>query len=106
GTCSRYCHCQHRQDEDLCIPESMAVIARTGQSFGRNRAMFRTRPGLEDMKKREAYRLLDLRVTLDLDVRAPPEVVQVGPLLGKQALPAGQARCGQCGHDLVVDGRP
>src|SRR5436853_4300380 len=84
----------------------MAVVAGACQPFGRDGASLRTRSCLQDMEEREAYRLLDLRIALELDVCMCPEIVQVGPLLGEQVLPAGQACSGQRGPDLVVDGRP
>jgi hypothetical protein len=34
----------------------------------------------------EAHRLLDLGVAVQLDVGAVPELVQVGPLFGQQAI--------------------
>src|SRR6266567_7826626 len=82
---------QHRQDEDLRIPEGMAVVAGARQPLGRDGTPLRTRSCLQDMEEREAYRLLDLWIALEFDVCMCPEVVQVGPLLGEQALPAGQA---------------
>src|SRR6266699_3875320 len=103
---ARHGHRQYWQDEDLRVPEGVAVVAGTRQSFRWNGAPFPTRPRLQDVEERETYRLLDLGIALQFDVCTRPDVVQVGPLLGEQALPAGQARGRQCGPDLIVDGRP
>jgi len=43
---------------------------------------------LEDVEEREAHRLLDLGIAVDLDVSAIPEVVQIGVLLLGQGVPA------------------
>ena len=85
---------KHRQDEDLRVPESVPVVAWACQPFGRDRAPLRTRSRLQHVEEREACRLLDLWITLQLDIRTRPEVVQVGTLLSQQVLPAGQARGG------------
>src|SRR5258706_6774489 len=106
GGSARESQRQHRQDEGLGVPESVAVVAGARQPFGRDGAPLRTRSRLQDVEEREAYRLLDLRVALQLDVRTRPEVVQVGALLGEQALQAGQARSRQRGPDLSAYGRP
>ena len=64
------------------------------------------RSGLEDVEEGEAHRLLDLGVAVDLDVGAVPEVVQIGPLLLDQAVPARLAGTGQRGGNLVPQCRP
>ena len=93
---------QHRQDEGLRVPEGVAVVAGARQPFRRDGPPLPTRSRLQDVEEGEAHRLLDLRVALKLDICTRPEVVQVGPLLGEQALPAGQPRGGQRGDDLVA----
>src|SRR5437588_11689584 len=81
---------EYLQDEDLRIPEGMAIVAWTRQPFGCYGPTLRTSSGLQDVEESEAHRLLDLRVALQLDVGIGPEVIQVGPLLGEQAIPASQ----------------
>src|SRR5450755_1267171 len=81
----------------------MGVVAGAGQPFGRNWAACRTCSRLQNVEEREAYRLLDLRIALYLDVRTCPEAVHVGPLLRDQTFPTGQARGGERGHDLIEE---
>jgi hypothetical protein len=57
------------------------------------------------VKEGEANGLLKAWVALDLDVRAAPEVVQVGALLRYEPLPAGVARLAERRRDLVADRR-
>jgi hypothetical protein len=57
------------------------------------------------MERRQPHRLLQLRVTVDLDVRGLPELVQVRALLGHQPVPAGVARSRERRPDLVVQRR-
>ena len=83
----------------------MSVVARPGQALGGDRPLLGPRAGLERVEESEANRQLQLGVTLDLDVGAIPEVVEVGALLGKQAVPAVLARLRQRGRDLVDDRR-
>src|SRR5690242_15183425 len=79
---ARHGQCQHRQDEDLRVPESVAVVAGARQPFGRDGSPLRTCSRLQHVEGGKAYCLLDLRVALQLDVSTRPEVVQVGTLLG------------------------
>ena len=81
---------EHRQHERLGVPEGVAVVAGAGQALGRDRPLLGPGPGLQHVEQREADRLLDLGVPLDLDVGAGPEVVQVLALLGQQPVPAGE----------------
>ena len=97
---------EHGQDEDFRVPEGMAVVAGARQPFRRDGSALPTCSSLQDVEECKAHRLLDLRVAIELDVRPGPEVVQVGTLLGQQALPATKSRGGQRGYDLVMDGRP
>ena len=83
----------------------MAIVAGARQTFRWDWPALRTSSRLQDVEECEAYRLLDLRVTLKLDVGTRPEVIQVGALLGEQAFPASQPRGGQRCHDLIVDRR-
>jgi hypothetical protein len=82
------------------------VVAAAGQALGRDRPVLGPRAGLQDVEQPEAHRLLDLGVAIHLDVGAVPELVEVGPLLGQQAIPAGQVGAGQRADDLVDQGRP
>ena len=84
----------------------MPVVAGPGQALRRDRPVLGPRPGLQDVEQAEAHRLLDLGVTVHLDVGAVPELVQVGPLLGEQAVPAGQVGGRQRPHHLVDEGGP
>src|ERR1700694_5138255 len=95
---------QHRQHEDLRVPEGVTVVAWARQPFRRDGPTLPTRSRLQNVEERKAYRLLDLRIPFQLDIRARPEVVQVGTLLRQQALPARQARGGQRRYHLVVHG--
>src|SRR5947207_657230 len=74
---------EHRQDEALGVRERVAVVARTGQAFRGNRALLSPRTRLECVKEREADRLLELGITVELDVGAAPELVEVGALLAE-----------------------
>jgi len=58
------------------------------------------------MEQGEADRLLDLRVAVDLDVGACPEIVQVGTLLGDQAVPAHLGGGRKRSRHLVSHRRP
>ena len=84
----------------------MAVVARAGQPLAGDRALLGPGRRLQDVEQPEAHGLLDLGVALQLDVGAGPEVVEVGALLGQQAVPARQPRRGQRRHHLVVDRGP
>ena len=61
----------------------MPVISRAGQALRRDRADFGAGTGLQNLEQREAYGLLNLRVTFHLDVGASPELVEEGPLIGE-----------------------
>ena len=73
----------------------MSLVRLSGEAFGRHTPIFRPRRGLQDMKKVEADRLLDLhraafRPVLsdiaDPDVAAAPEIVQILLLRGEELL--------------------
>ena len=63
---------EHRQDEPLGVPEGVAVVAGAGQALGRDRALLGAGAGLQRVEEREAHRLLQLGVALELDVGAAP----------------------------------
>ena len=69
---------EHREHEHLGVPERVAVVAGAGQALGRDRALLTARAGLQRVKEGEAHRLLQLGVTLELDVGVRPELIQVG----------------------------
>jgi hypothetical protein len=96
---------QRGQDEDLLVPERVAVVAASGQALRRDRPHLGARAGLQHREDREAHRLLQLRVAVDLDVGALPEAVQVLALVGEQPVPAGAERGGQCGLGLIAERR-
>ena len=96
---------EHRQDERLGVPEGVAVVAGAGQALGGDRPPLGPGARLQHVEEREAHRLLQLGVALELDVGALPEVVEVVALVGDQAVPAGVARLGQRGGDLVAQRR-
>jgi hypothetical protein len=83
----------------------MSVVARSGQALGGNRALLRTSCGLKCVKEAEANRQLQLRVAVDLDVRAIPEVIKVRALVAREPLPTGVSRTRQRRCDLVEDRR-
>ena len=96
---------QHRQNEALGVPEGVAVVAGAGEAFRPDRALLGAGAGLERVEEREADRLLQLEVAVQLDVGALPEVVQIGALRLEQALPARVPRLGERGDGQVSDGR-
>jgi hypothetical protein len=57
---------------------------------------------VENVEEGEADRLLDLGITVDLDVGGRPEVVQVDALLCDEAVPANLDRSSECGGNLVA----
>ncbi len=95
---------EHRQHVRLAVPEGVPVIARPRQALGRDRPPLAARPRLQRVKEREPDRLLQLGVAVEADVGAPPEVVQVAPLIGQQTVPAGVRGLCERGRDLVADG--
>ena len=95
---------QHGQHEHLRIPEHVSVVAGAGQAFRRNRPVLAASASLEHVEHAEPHGLLDLDVPVDLDVGTIPEVVEIGPLIGDQAVPAGKAGAAQRGPHLVPHG--
>ena len=63
---------EHRHDEELGVPERVAVVAGAGQPLGGDRAALGARAGGQDLEQREAHRLLQLGIALELDVAASP----------------------------------
>ena len=97
---------QHREHERLGVPERVPVVAGPGQALGRDGPVLGPGARLQDVEEAEPDRLLDLDVAVHLDVGALPEVVEVGPLLVEQPLPAGQLGCRDGAADLVDEGGP
>ena len=96
---------QDRQDEGLGVPERVSRIAWPGQTLGGDRSPLRPGAGLQRVEQAEAKCLLQLGIAVDLDVRAVPEVVQVGALFGEETVPAGVLRLCQRCRDLIDDRR-
>ncbi len=94
---------EHRQHEQLGVPEDVPVVSGPGQPLGRDRPALAPRARLQDVEQREPHRLLDLRVAVDLDVGRPPERVEVLALRVDQPVPAGQPGPGDRAVDLVAD---
>ena len=91
----RRCVRQKRQQVDLGVPEVVPLIGLSGEAFRRHARVFRARRGLEDVKKVEADRLLDLDGAalgpvfpdiLDPDIAPTPKIVHVLLLRGEQPL--------------------
>ena len=98
--------CQHRQDEALGVPERVPVVAGPGQALRRDRALLGARAGLKRVEEREAHRLLQLGVALELDVGAIPERRRGSARWsGDEPVPAGVPRLGERGDDLVAERR-
>ncbi len=96
---------ENRQHVGLGVPEGVPVVPGSGQALRGNRPVLVAGRRLEHVEEGEPYRLLDLRVSFHLDVRAGPEPVQVGPLPGDQPVPAGADRGRHRSVHLVVHGR-
>ncbi len=95
---------ERRQHEALGVPEGVPVIPGAGQALGRDRSLLAAGAGLQGVKEREADRLLQLGVALELDIGAGPEVVQIGTLVGQQAVPAPVLGGRPGGGDLILQG--
>ena len=93
---------EHRQHVGLGVPEGVAVVAGPGQALGRDGAPLAPRRGLENVEQREAQRLLDLGVAVELDVGAVPEGVQVLALGPGEPVPALGHRVLEASVDLVA----
>ena len=96
---------QDRQRVRLHVPERVAVVAAAGQPLRGDRPALGARSRLEHLEDGEAGRLLERGVAVELDVRAPPEVVEVLALRGEQPVPARAQRRGQRRVDLVAHRR-
>jgi hypothetical protein len=94
---------QDRQHVGLGVPEAVPVVTRPGQPLGRDGPALGPGGSLQHVEQREPRRLLDLRIPLQLHVSAVPERVQVGPLRGGQAIPAGLHGHGERRVRLVTD---
>ena len=105
GGCSRRRVGEHREDEALRIPEGVPVVPGAGEALRADRALLGPRAGLQRVEEREANRLLQLGVALELDIGAPPEIVQIGALGLEQPIPAGVPRFGERSDGGIPDGR-
>src|SRR5207244_12124456 len=70
-----------RSSDLLGVPERVAVVARAGETLGADRPALGSGARLEHLEEVEAHGLLQLGISLDLDVSAVPEVVEELPLL-------------------------
>jgi hypothetical protein len=86
---------QERQQVDLSVPKVVPFVGLAGEAFRRHAGAFRARRGLQDVKKVEADRLLDLDGAaldsvfpdvLDADIAAAPEIIHVLLLSREQSL--------------------
>ena len=59
---------EHRQNECLGVPESVAVVSGASEALGRDRPGLTSGTRLQDMKDRKPHRLLHLRVAIHFDV--------------------------------------
>ena len=91
---------QRLQHERLGVPERVPVVAGARQPLRRDRAQLGAAAGLQQLEEREAQRLLQRRVALDLDVGGLPEVVEVGALRVADLVPARRLRLGERGRRL------
>ena len=80
------------QHEAFRVPERVAVVTGPCQALGGDCAVLGAGSRLERVEEREAHGLLKLEVTLELDVGSIPEIVEVGALGRKEAVPAGVPR--------------
>ena len=94
-----------RRHETLGVPERVPVVAGPGQALGRDRPVLGPRPGLQDVEQPEAHRLLDLGVTVQLDVGTFPELRPGRRAARPAAVPAGQVGSRQRADHLVDRGR-
>ena len=83
----------------------MTVVARAGETLAGNGPLLASCPGLEDMEHGAVDGLLQLGVTLELDLGSLPEFVQIGALRVGQTLPAGVPSLGQRSFYLGPNGR-
>ena len=92
---------EHRENESLRVPEGMAVVAGTRETFAGNGALLGAGACLEGVEERKPNSLLELGVALELDVGGIPEVVEIEALTFDQPVPAGVPSLGERGHDLI-----
>jgi len=82
----------------------VTVVARPREPFGGDCALLRSDTGLESVEEREANRLLELVVAVELDVGALPVVVEELALTLYQSVPTCVACCSERSTDLVAHG--
>ncbi len=78
----RECVGQDRKHECLAVPEGVPVVTWPGQTLRCDRASLAPSAGLQDMEEREAHTMLQLGITVQLNVGALPEVVEIRSLAG------------------------
>ena len=65
----------------------MAVVAAAGEALRGDRSPLGPRGRLHHLEQREPHRLLQLGITVDLDVGAVPHVVEIRPLRCDETVP-------------------
>jgi len=83
----------------------MPVVARACQPLRRDRTLFGAGAGLERVEQREPQRVLQFHVSVDFDVRAIPELVEVGALPGDETVPSCVPRLRERSYDFVAERR-
>jgi hypothetical protein len=73
----------------------VTVVTRTGQPLRRDWSSLGARTGLQHVEEPEADRLLNLRITVDLEVGHGPELVEIFALVAEQAVPSVVSGPGQ-----------
>ena len=96
---------EDRQRVRVHVPERVTVVAAAGQALGRDRSQLGARRGLDDVEQREADRLLERRVAVELDVGPLPDLGEVLALPLEQPLPARAPGGGERQVDLVAERR-
>lgn len=92
---------EHRYDEEVAVPEHVAIVPRAGQPFGRDPPALGPCAGREYLKQRKPNRLLKLGVAFELDVAGCPEVVEVPSLCRDERIPT-RGPCGEEGGRNLI----
>ena len=89
---------EEREHEDVGIPENVPAVTRTADASRAESGL----AGLGDLRhqveEREPHAPLQLRITLDLDIRCVPTTRPCAPVLNEEALEAGLFGSSQLGH--------
>jgi hypothetical protein len=60
----------------------VSIVAAASEALGRDGTLLGPRGGLHDLEERETDRLLQLRIALNLYIRAVPDIGQIVALAG------------------------